>query len=160
MDRSIYESKFAFRLIYNGEVITQKMDGCLEDAELCDIKVFLKQVSPMATRKRDCGQSSSVFTSWTQAGSRQFSGPFYTFCMILIGVACGVAGTFYYLTGSLPWMSMVWNRRTTRITSHGISSSGTSTTSNRNNNIPPVSFSDEPYSDDPVNEKDGITLMN
>ena len=51
-----YPSGFAFRLIYNGKVLTAKMDKC--KAELCDIQVLIKQVMPFAKYKeRNCESS-------------------------------------------------------------------------------------------------------
>ena len=48
-----YPSGYAFRLIYNGGVLTSNMDGCT--GELCDVQVLVKQVMPFAKyMERDC----------------------------------------------------------------------------------------------------------
>lgn len=39
-DRDIFRSDFAFRLIYNGVVVTQEIKGCPEDLELCDVSIL------------------------------------------------------------------------------------------------------------------------
>lgn len=137
-DRSVYGSRFAFRLIYDGEVITHKLHGCLDDAELCDIKFFLDKVAPIATRKRNCGNRGSIFTSWTQPGESHFSGPFYTLCMILIGAAGGGIGVFFCLTGTIPCSRMRSRKTYTR--SDELPSV---------NHDAPISYTDEPYQDDP-----------
>ena len=59
VDESEYQSGFAFRLIYNGDVLTSKMDGC--SSELCDIENLLDQVLPFAKYEdRDCASVSRV----------------------------------------------------------------------------------------------------
>ena len=46
----------AFRLIYDGQVLTGLIDGCPDDQHLCDISVFNNRVFEFATRKHhDCG---------------------------------------------------------------------------------------------------------
>jgi hypothetical protein len=49
-DRKIFPSKFAFRLIYNGLVITPQMESCEPDLELCNVEILLNQLS----RERNC----------------------------------------------------------------------------------------------------------
>ncbi|KAL7441335.1 hypothetical protein ACHAXH_005793 [Discostella pseudostelligera] len=58
-----FPSGFAFRLIYNGNVLTSKMDGCAEGSELCDSQILVKQVMPFAKyMERDCAASTSPST--------------------------------------------------------------------------------------------------
>eukprot|EP00536_Pseudo-nitzschia_multiseries_P009801 jgi/Psemu1/325779/estExt_fgenesh1_pg.C_2840004 len=53
---SDFPSGFAFRLIYNGRVLTWLLDGCPAYSHLCDVSVFVDRVTPFATRKnRGCG---------------------------------------------------------------------------------------------------------
>eukprot|EP00984_Skeletonema_dohrnii_P014009 scaffold5861_cov98-Skeletonema_dohrnii-CCMP3373.AAC.7 len=47
-----YPSGYAFRLIYNGNVLTSKMEEC-SAAELCDIQVLVKQVMSFASEYGD-----------------------------------------------------------------------------------------------------------
>ena len=56
-DPEMYPSKFAFRLIYNGKILTPLVDGCHEDCELCDIIHLKSKVDPIATRNTDCSVS-------------------------------------------------------------------------------------------------------
>jgi ubiquitin-like domain-containing CTD phosphatase 1 len=56
---SEFASGFAFRLIYNGEVLTSRMDGCGSESELCDSQVLLDRVLPFAiSEERDCASVS------------------------------------------------------------------------------------------------------
>jgi ubiquitin-like domain-containing CTD phosphatase 1 len=55
-DPSEFPSGYAFRLIYNGAVLTSRMDGC--SAELCDSQVLVDQVMPFAMfEERDCAST-------------------------------------------------------------------------------------------------------
>ncbi len=55
-----FPSGYAFRLIYNGSVLTSKMDGCAKGSELCDSQILVKQVMPFAKyMERDCAASIS-----------------------------------------------------------------------------------------------------
>jgi hypothetical protein len=47
-----YPSGYAFRLIYNGDVLTSKMGGCPE-SDLCDAQVLVKQVMSFANKYDD-----------------------------------------------------------------------------------------------------------
>ena len=57
-----YPSGYAFRLIYNGSVLTSKMDECL-DSELCDAQVLIKQVMSFASEYKDATCASTVHES-------------------------------------------------------------------------------------------------
>jgi len=51
-----FPSGNAFRLVYNGNVLTGLMDGCPEHSHLCDLSVFTNRVSEFATRQHHgCG---------------------------------------------------------------------------------------------------------
>jgi len=55
---TLYPSGKAFRLAYNGDVLTSRMEGCPADLELCDISVLLDRVLSFATTDRDCDASA------------------------------------------------------------------------------------------------------
>lgn len=57
--KDIFPSERAFRLLYNGNVITEKVEGCQKSIELCDITHLLQKVAPFATYNRDCGPADS-----------------------------------------------------------------------------------------------------
>jgi hypothetical protein len=44
----------AFRVVYNGGVITDRMDGCEEGAELCDLDRLVAHLNTFAATDRDC----------------------------------------------------------------------------------------------------------
>ena len=53
---SEFPSGKAFRLVYDGRVLTWLMDGCPEYSHLCDSSVFLDRVTPFANRDdHGCG---------------------------------------------------------------------------------------------------------
>ena len=53
-DKTLYRSNYAFRLIYNGEILTHRIDGCSKDAQICDVQLLIDQVRSFATRHYDC----------------------------------------------------------------------------------------------------------
>mmetsp|Transcript_34102 Transcript_34102/g.71806 ORF Transcript_34102/g.71806 Transcript_34102/m.71806 type:complete len:661 (+) Transcript_34102:248-2230(+) len=58
---SDFPSGYAFRLVYNGLVLTERMDGCVADSELCDSQVLVNQVMTFAKyQERDCEAASVV----------------------------------------------------------------------------------------------------
>jgi len=66
-DRTLFQSKYAFRLLYNGRVITHRVMGCPVDdgsdsgngnCELCDLQILLNIVEPFANKERG-GESKS-----------------------------------------------------------------------------------------------------
>jgi len=54
-----YPSGYAFRLIYNGNVLTSKMDEC-SDYDLCDAQVLVKQVMSFASKYEDANCAAKV----------------------------------------------------------------------------------------------------
>ena len=55
-DSTEFASGYAFRLVYNGAVLTPRMDGC--DVELCDSQVLVNLVMPFAMfEERDCAST-------------------------------------------------------------------------------------------------------
>jgi len=72
-DPEIYTSNFAFRLLYNGKILTPLIDGCHEDCELCDMKHLKAIVDPIATRDADCSVSSKDETPESSSSSSSSS---------------------------------------------------------------------------------------
>mmetsp|Transcript_14466 Transcript_14466/g.27210 ORF Transcript_14466/g.27210 Transcript_14466/m.27210 type:complete len:715 (+) Transcript_14466:2394-4538(+) len=96
----------AFRLIYNGEVLTDKVDGCLKGMELCDVMYLFNQLRDVAVKDRDCTSSTSSLSEdainlrkvlFTKKG-----GAILVFLTILSGIMGGIL-TFVYLTRRLPY---------------------------------------------------------
>ena len=71
-DTPTFPSGFAFRLVYNGRVLTWLVDNdngqhdedavhCPQFSHLCDISVLLKRVTSFATRSnRGCGEDDQI----------------------------------------------------------------------------------------------------
>eukprot|EP00986_Skeletonema_menzelii_P012906 scaffold7298_cov150-Skeletonema_menzelii.AAC.6 len=57
-----YTSGYAFRLIYNGNVLTSKMDEC-SAVDLCDVQVLVKQVMSFASNYEDGNCAAKVQTA-------------------------------------------------------------------------------------------------
>ena len=55
-DHSLFPSKFAFRLVYNGNVLTNKISDCPPDLQLCDVNVLLERIGKFATVDAECGR--------------------------------------------------------------------------------------------------------
>lgn len=103
------KSETKFRLIYNGEALTSRVDGCLDDSDLCDASVLVDMVTPFAKIvDRDCksliptdnGAYSPVLATeelLTTPGGILIFGSMMILCGFL-----GSIGTFVYLTGRLP----------------------------------------------------------
>jgi hypothetical protein len=66
-DPETHTSKLAFRLIYNGKVLTQLVDNCHDNSELCDLVHLKAKVDPIATRDTDCSIPPKGAGSWTSA---------------------------------------------------------------------------------------------
>jgi len=96
-----FPSNYAFRLLYNGQVLTSKIENCSGD--LCDLKVLLDLIEPFARLNRDCDSIESSIMTNTSSGQSvaAVSLPVmlvYTFlCCILSSVV-----TFFFTTGRLP----------------------------------------------------------
>lgn len=43
----------AFRIVYNGEVITSRLDNCPSDSELCNLDILFQLIGPFATTDRE-----------------------------------------------------------------------------------------------------------
>ncbi|CAB9509291.1 Pfam:Acid_phosphat_A [Seminavis robusta] len=146
-DHAAFPSKFAFRLVHDGQVLTQKIKGCLDDAELCDINVFTDLVAGFSSRDRNCKPKRKL-SSDSGGGAL---GPFYSFLLLLVGSAIGGAGMSYYLTGSIPF----WK-------GNGIGRSSDFS----GMSLPPVGYSDDPaadsangFEDDADKNNGGITFL-
>jgi hypothetical protein len=57
-----YPSGYAFRLLYNGQVLTSRMEGCNDNSDLCDSHILVEQVGPFAKQYKDlnCDASSTA----------------------------------------------------------------------------------------------------
>lgn len=97
-DKNIFTSKFAFRLVYNGEAITVAMKGC--SLEYCDIKVLTDRVSTFATKDRNCDGKNTFLSAVGNGGSGESI--FISFLILLAGALIGGLAVFVYVTGEMP----------------------------------------------------------
>mmetsp|Transcript_156 Transcript_156/g.189 ORF Transcript_156/g.189 Transcript_156/m.189 type:complete len:259 (+) Transcript_156:307-1083(+) len=56
--KEMFPTSTAFRLVYNGKILTDKVEGCKSNEELCDMIHLLNRVAPFTTRQRDCNSVS------------------------------------------------------------------------------------------------------
>ena len=107
-DKSIFPSDFAFRLIYNGNVITQKITGCPDDLDLCDIHILLDRVNEFARLDQACQREHEVPSEYQGAVERTkdilstTGGIVYFLVQVVGSSAAGGVAVYVYLTGSLP----------------------------------------------------------
>lgn len=106
-DRSIYKSDFAFRLLFNGKVLTSNMDGCPAEADLCDVQILLDQVTPFATRDRDCTPHSSQTSRPALQESKVLlstgGGVALVLVVVMLSALLGSLVTFHSITRRMPW---------------------------------------------------------
>ena len=103
----MYGSKYAFRLLYNGEILTDQVEGCTKGLELCDAQHLVNRVQPFAKRNVDCIDVNlekrlihpteiAKFLLTTTGG--------IILILLIVGVSAliGSIAVFYHLTGSVP----------------------------------------------------------
>jgi len=97
-NRSIFASDFAFRLLYNGRVLTTLIDGCDTHSDLCDWDVLKQRLRPFAIQKRSC---EIVDTPTSQSSLHGITGTAQDIALVLAamstGFILGIIFTFRYL---------------------------------------------------------------
>ena len=104
-DTDMFPSDFAFRLIYNGHVLTSRIACCPEDSDLCDADQLVDLVKPMATRKVECIDPSTEHVDAMQIAKSIVSkteGVFLVLLVIAMGAFGGGVLVFFKLTGTMP----------------------------------------------------------
>jgi hypothetical protein len=104
-DKTIFETNSAFRLIYNGRVLTSQVAGCPEDSELCDAKYLMERVEPIAIRKVDCVDLTQESVDAVEVAMSMVSttaGVLLVLFVIGVGAFFGGVAVYFNLTGSLP----------------------------------------------------------
>lgn len=107
-DPKLYTTGFAFRLIYNGLVLTDKVEGCPPKAEMCDVATLQANLD-FARRDRDCsvrvvGNDDSAESGVVQV-YHLFLSPagFGVFVVIVLSsMAIGCALMYLYLSKTQP----------------------------------------------------------
>jgi len=107
--KSDFPSGFAFRLIYNGDVLTSKMDGCLEDSELCDAQILLDRVLPFAKfEDRNCELTATSPEGGFEEKTKEMKtaaetlvespgGVLVVICIVLVSAALGSLLTIFFM---------------------------------------------------------------
>jgi len=116
---SLFPTGKAFRLVFNGQVLTSKIEGCSnddnsnnesnsngngdndDDLELCDVSKLIQVLRPFAVSERSCDKVNNS----TKEEVRQMS----VAAGVGISIVSGLLGslfTFYYLTRRFPSMSI------------------------------------------------------
>lgn len=78
-----FPSDHAFRLLYNGNVLTTKINGCEED--LCDLNLLLNLIEPFTTNlEQKCrGESSTLLTTISQKLNTSVTVPVAIFVAVI-----------------------------------------------------------------------------
>ena len=120
--KSIFRSNFAFRIVYNGQVLTSRVEGCTEDLELCDADVLIDKLRKFARRDIDCERQYDKKEEYTDTVSRarevvSTPGGIIAFTVLVLGSGTiGAVLCYVCLTGSLPRKK----KRTLRVDYDGI----------------------------------------
>ena len=88
----------AFRLIYNGEVITDRIDLCPDGLELCSLDILFQTIGPFANNDRpSCAidlKASSFFGSLVERTSNMWKDSTEKYVVIMIALGSGLFGWF------------------------------------------------------------------
>eukprot|EP00566_Odontella_aurita_P007066 CAMPEP_0113539014 /NCGR_PEP_ID=MMETSP0015_2-20120614/7689_1 /TAXON_ID=2838 /ORGANISM="Odontella" /LENGTH=746 /DNA_ID=CAMNT_0000438659 /DNA_START=127 /DNA_END=2367 /DNA_ORIENTATION=+ /assembly_acc=CAM_ASM_000160 len=106
---SFFPSDHAFRLLYNGRVLTSRVGGCPSDLDLCDVSVLLNRVGPFATAERDCARADGGYDGSAMEEAVEGAGAILATpsgaLLFLLGAAlsamAGAAGMYAYLVRRL-----------------------------------------------------------
>jgi ubiquitin-like domain-containing CTD phosphatase 1 len=69
-DKALYTTEYGFRLIYNGQVLTDQVEGCPPDAHMCDVAVLKRHLN-FPFRDRDCTRLDITTTAPSENGVAQ-----------------------------------------------------------------------------------------
>lgn len=98
----IFPNEVAFRIVFNGVVLTSKVEGCTEGLELCDVVHLMNRVGSFATKERDCSSSAPILDEDDDVNKRpQLEPEVSTSSYQLVGTAIisGVVGSLFTLYG-------------------------------------------------------------
>jgi hypothetical protein len=103
----VFKSDFAFRLLFNGKILTSLISGCPQDCELCDISRLLDIVDPLTDQAPDCSvppveEPISQVMVKTQALMSTKEGVLLFLGLVAVSAIVGAVATVTFLTGRLP----------------------------------------------------------
>ena len=88
----------AFRLLYNGKVITGRLENCPASSDLCSLDVLLDIVGPFATYDRpSCAidiEAKSFFGSLVDHTSNMLQNPMEKYAVVMISLGSAFIGWF------------------------------------------------------------------
>ena len=93
--RSLQWPQLAFRLVYNGDVLTHLMDNCPSDSQLCDVQVLLDTIDTFATASPDCRRQHPEEALLEDEASRSiglYAGSGGSAVLLLVAVASATLG--------------------------------------------------------------------
>ncbi len=134
--KNLFPTKKAFRLLYNGKLLTSKVKGCQSDlvSDVCDISKLIAQTKPFAVLERDCAKTTqghagedenekyddedqansnnNTEKTTTKADARRsnFTGGVLFFTSMISGTF-GSLATYYYINKNLPFGGPMQQRR-------------------------------------------------
>jgi Histidine phosphatase superfamily (branch 2) len=108
-NRQVFSTNFAFRLIYNGKVLTSKVRGCSANLDLCDAKILLKIIDPFSSvETMKCDTEAATPVAYQDSISRlrdilSTTEGIVGFISLVGGsIMFGAVCMFFYLTGTMP----------------------------------------------------------
>ncbi len=118
---SLFPTGKAFRLVFNGKVLTSKIEGCSgdgngngnENVELCDVSKLIQVLTPVAVSERSCDKlnnNNKDDKEWMKI----VDGRIGVAASVGISIISGLLGsvlTFYYINRRLPFISSGVERR-------------------------------------------------
>lgn len=97
----------AFRLIYNGQVLTDKVEGCLKGKELCDVMFLFNRLKNVAVKERDCATKLPILKEYDfEKVILTREGVALLLTLVIVSGVVGGLSTFVYLTRRLPFQRM------------------------------------------------------
>lgn len=92
-------------MLYNGQVLTDQVQGCSKDSDLCDAKHLMDRVQPFAVRAVDCVDPDAGKVDGLKVAKSLMSetgGVILALMVVAVSALMGSIGVFYYLTGTIP----------------------------------------------------------
>ena len=103
----MYTTPFAFRLLFNGKILTPLVEGCPPESELCDAQIFLDLVKSIATRNPNCSvkEAKAPVVVMEQAKTLMSTkeGVYLCLGLVFFSAIVGAVGGYILLTGKLPF---------------------------------------------------------
>lgn len=110
-DATLYNSTFAFRLVYDGKVLTPLVEGCPDNMDLCDIVHFRSKIDPIALRNADCsvsddfrkpGEGDVLVGGWLSSALSTNRGIIVMVAILVLGSGlCGSLLTYFCMKKQL-----------------------------------------------------------